>query len=190
MLLRPLENGHCFPFSHLLCSCLPDYSLLALLPILAGLILSHVTPYTSPSKVEPAMMTLVARYITQKSIPLLLKTPRLQSHVISQFRTAALGSQPIPVSEFTSLTSPFILFSHKCHWLGCFSPNIQILHAFPFRCILLAPSPGMVTSEPLRSELNGHPPSPITHSLIQSTTYRQIIPQLCHELSPPPDGVP
>lgn len=133
------------------------------------------------------MMTLVARCITQKSIPLPLKTPRLQSHIISQFRTAALGSQPIPVSELTSLTSPF-RFSHKCHWLGCFSsPNIKLLHALSFRCILLAPSPGIVTSEP---ELNGHPPSPITYSLIHGTTHRQIISQLCHELSPPLDGVP
>lgn len=111
MLLRPLKNGNCFPFSHIFCKGLPY--LLALSPVLATLVFARVTPtHMPPSKVEPAMMTPVTHCITQKSFLLPLKTPSLQSHRISQSRTSAPGSQPIPFSEHSFLTSPFMFFFH------------------------------------------------------------------------------
>ena len=152
MLLRPLKNGNCFPFSHIFCKGLPYYSLLALSPVLPTLVFAGVTPtHTSPSKAEPAMMTPVTHCITQKSFLLPLKTPGLQSHRISQRRTSAPGSQPIPFSEHSSLISPFMFFSHKCHWLGCFSSQYPNPTCPSFQVYLTSASTGIVTSKPLQS---------------------------------------
>lgn len=142
MLLRPVENRN-FPFSHIFCKGLPESRFLALLPTLDTLIFLHgMLTHKFPSKVGPSV-TPVAHCITEKSFLLPSKTPRLQSLPISQYRTAASGSQPIPSSVHTSLTAPFMFYSHKSYRLG--SQNIQTLHALPFRCTSPALSPSIIT---------------------------------------------
>lgn len=123
MLLRPSENSNCFPFSYIFCKGLSNYSPLALLPVLVRLIFPHVTLiHLSPSKAEPAMMTPVGHHITQKSL-LAFKDPQapILSHLPIQ--NSCFGQQN-HLLELIPLLSPF-MFSHTCHWLGCFSSPIS-----------------------------------------------------------------
>lgn len=109
----------------------------------------------------------VAHRITRESFLLPLKTLRLQSH-------------PPPSSEqLPRAASPFLLGAHLISLSLAIAltqvllvgmllfPNIQIPHALPFRCILLAPSPGIITCElhlALSRRISSFSNSLITHS--------------------------